>query len=154
MGEPAPPWARLGSLGLSVAGLGVSAYLAVDHFTSRPVLACPATAVVNCEKVTTSPQSVLLGIPVALYGLVFFVAMVALTLPYAWRDERLARARVGAAALGVVSVFYLVGVELFAVDAICLWCTAVHVITIVLFAILVFAMAVRQPVEAGRGNRR
>jgi uncharacterized membrane protein len=136
-----PAWARTGTLGLSLAGLAVSVYLTIDHFGTRSVLACPANATVNCEKVTTSSYASVLGIPVALYGLVFFVAMVALTLPYAWRDPRLRPVRLGAALVGVAWVVYLVGVELFAVDAICLWCTAVHVITVALFAILAFATA-------------
>src|SRR5262245_11290452 len=139
-----PAWARTGTLGLSVAGLAVSIYLTVDHFTSSPVLACPATAAVNCEKVTTSPYASVLGIPVALYGLVFFAAMVALSLPYAWRDPGLRPVRLGAAVVGVAWVVYLVGVELFAVGSICLWCTAVHVITVALFAVLAFATALER----------
>jgi uncharacterized membrane protein len=137
----APGWARTGSLGLAGVGLALSVYLTVDHFTTRPVLACPATATVNCEKVTTSSYASVLGIPVAIYGLVFFVAMVALTLPFAWRDPRLRPVRLGAAGVGVASVVYLVGVELFGVDALCLWCTAVHVVTFALFAVLAFAAA-------------
>jgi uncharacterized membrane protein len=95
-----PAWARSGTLGLSVAGLAVSVYLTVDHFTTRPVLACPATATVNCEKVLTSSWANVLGIPVALYGLVFFIAM---TWPSAWRDPRLNPVRLGAAAVGVAA---------------------------------------------------
>jgi uncharacterized membrane protein len=146
MAEPVTPsWARTGTLGLSVAGLAVSVYLTVDHFTTRSVLACPATATVNCTKVTTSSYASVLGIPVALYGLVFFAAMVALTLPYAWRDPRLRTVRLGAAVVGVAFVVYLVGAELFGVGAICLWCTAVHVITVAIFAVLAFAMALERP---------
>ena len=138
---PEPAWSRYGTLGLSVAGLAVSLYLTIDHFTTSPVLACPATAAVNCQKVLTSPSAVVLGIPVALYGLVFFLAMVALTLPYAWRYPGLRRVRLPASLVGVASVLYLIGVELFTVGSICLWCTAVHVITIALFAMFAFTMA-------------
>jgi uncharacterized membrane protein len=42
-------------------------------------------------------------------------------------------------------VFFLVWAELFRIDAICLWCTAVHVITVVLFGVLVFAAALTPP---------
>ena len=139
-----PAWARTATLALSVAGLAVSVYLTVDHFTTRSVLACPATASVNCAKVTTSAYASVLGIPVALYGLVFFVAMVALTLPYAWRDPRLRSVRLGAAVVGVAFVVYLVGAELFGVGAICLWCTAVHVITVAIFGVLAFAVALER----------
>jgi uncharacterized membrane protein len=38
-------------------------------------------------------------------------------------------------------VLYLVYVELFVLDAICLWCTVVHVLSIALFAIIALGMA-------------
>ena len=71
----APRWARLGSLILPLAGLAVSAYLTVEHYSSSTTLACPETGVVNCVKVTTSSYSTLVGVPVALLGLLFFAAM-------------------------------------------------------------------------------
>jgi uncharacterized membrane protein len=135
----APAWARLGTLGLSLAGLAVSVYLTVEHYTASTTLACPESATVNCQKVTTSPQSIIAGVPVAVLGLVFFVAMVGLTLPVVWASDRrgVRLARLGAAVVGVLMVFYLLYAELFKVDAICLWCTVVHVITVALFAVLV-----------------
>ncbi len=41
--------------------------------------------------------------------------------------------RLAGALAGVAMVVYLVFVELFEIDAICLWCTAVHVLTVVMF---------------------
>ena len=46
----------------------------------------PGSGAINCEKVTTSPQSYVFGIPVAMLGLVFFVPMLVLCLPAAWRS--------------------------------------------------------------------
>jgi uncharacterized membrane protein len=139
----APRWASLGSLLLSLAGLVVSAYLTVEHYTASTTLACPDTGVVNCQKVTTSPQSELLGLPVALLGLLFFAAMVATTVAVMWRTPSLAvrRTRIGLTLLGVAFVIYLIFVELFVVDAICLWCTAVHVITFALFTVVTLGAA-------------
>jgi uncharacterized membrane protein len=45
------------------------------------------------------------------------------------------RARVGAAVAGILMVLYLVYTELFTLDALCLWCTAVHGITFLLFVV-------------------
>jgi uncharacterized membrane protein len=39
-------------------------------------------------------------------------------------------------------VLYLVWIELFRVGAICLWCTAVHAFTIVLFAVVLWHTSV------------
>jgi uncharacterized membrane protein len=128
---------------LSVAGLLVSAYLTVEHYSASTTLACPNTGVVNCQKVTTSAQSSFLGAPVALLGLLFFVAMVAATLPAVWRWTwpAVRYTRVGLTVLGVGFVIYLIYAELFLLDAICLWCTAVHVLTFALFAVVALGTA-------------
>lgn len=149
-----PQWVAPMALVLAVAGLAVSAYLTVEHYTASTTLACPDTGVVNCQKVTTSSQSHVFGIPVAVLGLVFFAAMTALNLPRLWRtpDRRLHLVRLTIAAVGVVSVLYLLGVELFVVDAICLWCTAVHVLTVALFAVITVGAALT-PATGGTAGR-
>lgn len=150
-----PRWVAPAALALAVAGLVVSAYLTVEHYTASTTLACPETGVVNCQKVTTSAQSHVFGIPVAVLGLVFFAAMTALNLPRLWRTppRALHLARLAAATIGVVTVLYLLGVELFVVDAICLWCTAVHVLTVALFAVVALAAAVTPAAAAGPARR-
>ena len=139
----APRWIAPAALTAAAAGLAVSAYLTIAHYTQTVTLACPATATINCEKVTSSAQSELLGIPVAVLGLVFFAAMSALAIPAAWRPgrPRLRLARLGVAALGVCFVARLVYAELFEIDAICLWCTVVHVLAVALFAITALGTA-------------
>lgn len=125
--------ARWIALAASVVGLAVSTYLTVEHYDSSVSFACPQTATINCEKVTTSSYSVIAGIPVAVLGLAFFVAMTVL-LVLSTRDGLTALLRLVGAVVGVVMVLWLVYVELFEVSAICLWCTAVHALTLVLFA--------------------
>jgi uncharacterized membrane protein len=136
-----PLWMQLSTLALSLGGLGVSLYLTVAHYATAVALACPDTGVINCEKVTTSPQSVVFGVPVALLGLIFFVFMAAMTTPWAWRAAwpALRWARLGSLIAGIGFVVYLVYTELFTLDAICLECTTVHVITLALFALVVYA---------------
>jgi uncharacterized membrane protein len=142
----APPWVQLTTLALSLGGLGVSLYLTVAHYTTPVTLSCPDTGIFNCEKVTTSPESVLFGIfPVAVIGLAFYVFMVAVNSPWAWRAHwpALRWARLGALAAGVAFVLYLIYTELFTLDAICPWCTSVHVITLLLFVLVVSTGTVR-----------
>ena len=128
-------WVRVAAPLLCLAGLGVSLYLTIAHYNAKVILACPATGIVNCAKVTESPQSAILGVPVALLGLLYFVAITPLHLPAAWRSESnlLRRARVGAAVAGILMVLYLIYTELFTLDALCLWCSAVHGITFLQF---------------------
>ncbi len=154
-GELAPPvappaWRVAVSLLLSLAGLGVSIYLTVDHFAKIPP-ACSDTGIVNCLKVTTSAQSYFLGIPVAVLGLCFYVVMVAINLPVAWRatDRRVHVARFALISVGMAFALYLVSAELLIIGNICLWCTSVHVVTFCLFVLIVSTV----PSMLGWGRR-
>jgi len=143
--QPAAPplWFQLTTWILSLAGLGVSIYLTIAHYNTALTLACPATSTINCEKVTTSPESIVFGIPVAVLGLAFYVFLAVVNSPWAWRITwpPLRWARVGSVVVGILFVLYLVYAELFSIGAICLWCTSVHVITFALFVLIMFSAA-------------
>jgi uncharacterized membrane protein len=136
-----PRWPGLVGTVLSLLGLGVAGYLTYEHFTSSSTLACSDNGVVNCLKVTTSSYSAVAGVPVAVLGLVFFAVMLVLQLPAVWRrpEPAVRLSRLAWAVVGLGTVLYLLYAELFAIDAICLWCTSVHVLTLVLFGTTVFA---------------
>jgi uncharacterized membrane protein len=144
-----PRWLPLTTTLLALAGLAVAGYLTVEHYTAATTLACPETGVINCQKVTTSAQSTVAGIPVALLGLLFFAAMTPACLGPAWRSPHPAIrwGRTVSALAGVGFVCYLVYAELFVLDAICLWCTAVHVITVALFAVIAWGTAILEPAD-------
>ena len=63
----------------SLAGLAISIYLTVVHYSTVP-LACPASAVVNCEQVLSSRYAVIgdTGLPTSAAGIVWFAVSVAL----------------------------------------------------------------------------
>jgi uncharacterized membrane protein len=134
------------SLGLSILAVGLTAYLTVTHYTDPTALACPNTGIVNCTAVTTSTWSVFLGAPVALLGLLWALAMTALNSPWAWCSSVtwLEPVRLAMSGSGAVAVLYLVYIELFRVDALCLWCTAVHVSAIALFALNLIARSSKE----------
>jgi uncharacterized membrane protein len=131
------------SLGLSLTALAIGSYLTVTHYTDPAALACPDTGIVNCTLVTTSSWSVLLGVPLAVLGLVWAAAMTALTVPWAWhaRARWIDLTRVVLSGAGAAMVLYLVYVELFRIGAICLWCTAMHVTAVCLFAVILAGRA-------------
>ena len=95
-------WQPITTLLLATFGLGVSTYLTITHF-DKVVLVCSDNGAINCAKVTTSPQSYVFGIPVAMLGLAFFVPMILLCLPAAWRsaDRRIHLARLMLSVTGV-----------------------------------------------------
>jgi len=144
-----PVWAWPLSLLASLAGVGVSVYLTVVHYNTHVTLACSSTGLINCERVTTSPQSEVSGIPVAVLGVVWFAVMLVMSTPWSWRAPGPAIwvARVAWTVGGVGMVLHLLYAELFQIDAICLWCTAVHALVLVLFAIVAFATSLARVAE-------
>ncbi len=138
----APRWLQITTLVLSLAGLADSIYLTYAHYTSASNLACSDKGVINCAKVTTSPESIVFGVfPVAVLGLAFFVFMVAVNTPWAWRAQlpAIRWARLGSVIVGIGFVLYLVYTEVITLGSICLFCTYAHVITLLLFGLIVFA---------------
>jgi uncharacterized membrane protein len=137
-------WLQLTTFVLALAGLGVSTYLTIAHFTQATLAGCSETSgLVDCTKVTTSAQSYVFGIPVAVLGLAFYVFAVAIMSPWAWRAQRreIHLARIAAMVAGIGFVLYLLYAELFIIGNICLYCTSVHVITFVLFVLVMFSAA-------------
>jgi uncharacterized membrane protein len=133
-----PRWLPGVTTAIAVVGLAVAAYLTLAHFTSPDVLACSDSGFVNCAKVTTSKESNVLGIPVALLGLGWWIAMLALSLPAAWRSGNpwLHRARLALAVAGMGFVLWLLYVEFVILHGVCAWCTVIHVLTFAMFAIV------------------
>lgn len=142
-GTGAAPWLQLTTFALALAGLGVSIYLTIAHFTEAVLAGCSESGLVNCTKVTTSPQSYVFGIPVAVLGLAFYLFAAAIMSPWAWRAARreIHLLRIASLVIGMGFVLYLLYAELFIIGSICLYCTSVHVITFVLFVLTMFAAA-------------
>lgn len=127
-------------LGFALIGAGVAIYLTTVHYEQVPLL-CSSQGLVNCERVTSSSYSVVPGttLPITVPGIAWFVvigglALVGLRAPRRW----LRIAELAWAALGMLTVLYLLYAELVVLHTICLWCTVVHV---VIFASLLVAIA-------------
>lgn len=139
--RPKPCWPGLVGTLASIGGLGIAGYLTYEHYTGSSSLVCSDKGIVNCLEVTTSTYSKVAGVPVAVLGLIFFVVMLVLQLPVMWNrpGSAIRTARITWAVIGLGTVVYLLYAELFKIDAICLWCTAVHVLTLVVFVSTVLA---------------
>jgi len=139
----APRWVRWTTRSAVVLAIGVAIYLTIAHFSSPSVLACPDTGVIDCAKVTTSSYSTFLGVPVAILGLAYFLFQGLLALPFAWRSTTLGYIRLATAGLGVCFVLYLIYAEI-QIGSICLYCTSIHILTIVYFLVLLYSQVTYQ----------
>lgn len=112
---------------LSAAGVGVSAYLTYAKVASSISSVCNVNAFVNCEVVLVSPYSSFFGIPTATVGLVGFLILLVLFLLAFRGRERIGRWPVDTwlvlfAALGALAGLGLTFIEVFVIQAICLFC--------------------------------
>jgi uncharacterized membrane protein len=124
---------RITLLVLSVLGLAVASYLTYVHYAGiKP--AC--TAGESCTKVQTSVYSKLAGVPVALIGLLGYIAIVGSLL--APEGERTRLATMAFTLLGFGFSAYLTYRELFSIHAICEWCASSAVIMTVLMCLSVW----------------
>jgi uncharacterized membrane protein len=123
---------RLAALLASVAGIGISVYLTVLHYVGV-VPGCPVSGPINCEAVLSSSYAVIAGtsLPTSAAGIAWFAVSAAL-----W-TRPIGGLHLAWSGLGLVTVLYLVFVEIVRLGVICLWCTAAHalVVAIVLIAI-------------------
>ena len=78
---------------LALAGVLTSGYLAVSHYRVYADISyksfCAISRSINCDTVSQSPYSILLGVPVPVWGIIGY-AFFLLFLPIAWkhRDEK------------------------------------------------------------------
>ncbi len=124
----------------AIIGAGIAIYLTTVHYDANVPLVCSAQGLVNCELVTSSKYSVVPGtsIPITIPGLFWFAVSAGLAIAAIRSSQRWIRqAQLGWTILGMLTVLYLVYVELVLLHTICLWCTGVHV---VIFASLLVAI--------------
>ncbi len=141
-------WQPAVTLFLSLIGLVGSIYLTISHFDTHISLVCPDLG--PCNKILTSNTSHFLGIPVPVLGLLYFVPMTVLCLPALWRtaDKRVHWVRLILSVLGAGMIIYLFIEELFVLQALCLWCSIIHLVGFLLFVII----AISTPGLLGAGS--
>ncbi|BCL83275.1 vitamin K epoxide reductase family protein [Ktedonobacteria bacterium brp13] len=137
-------WAQISLLVLSLIGVGVSIYLDVAHYEKAPV-ACSNSGIINCERVLNSVYGSIphTNIPISIPGLLFFLAFACLALLswLVWPERKiLVIGEVVLAALGLLTAFYLVFVELVYLHNICAWCTSLHIIIFISLLIAVYQL--------------
>ncbi len=111
---------------LSLAGFFVSLYLWFWKLGLVGSLSCGTGG--GCESVQTSPYAVILGVPVALYGVLGYLVLLAVSLVGVqprWADRREPTlVLVGLSGAGVAFTAYLTYLEAAVIHAWCRWCLA------------------------------
>jgi uncharacterized membrane protein len=149
-------WLPRTVLVLCVLGFADSGYQVYTHFSGTGLLGC-STSTDPCVLDQNSIYAWVFGIPVAVYGLAFFAFMIVICSPWAWRSRLrvIRQARTAAVVTGMIFVLYLIYREVISLGRICPYCTSVHVITVLLFGLLMYDVAgsgLPRPVTAGEAS--
>jgi uncharacterized membrane protein len=138
---------------LAYAGFVVSAYLTIVHYRGY---VSPCYVVQGCETVQTSRYSVVLGVPVALagalfFGLLFYLAVGLLRRPTLW----LVRAFKVLASLGALAMIPLFLLQAIVLKAFCSYCLVTEVLMVSIWIVSFVPTAPERsggPLEAGAGG--
>ncbi|MEM0350105.1 MAG: vitamin K epoxide reductase family protein [Candidatus Caldarchaeum sp.] len=118
---------------VSLMGLFLSIYLTL----LPPPQFCEISSFLSCDTVLSSPYAKFLGVPTAFYGVVWFAAAASLSM-LANNSKRFEKLVLGWSVVGVAAVALLVYVELGLIGAVCILCTAAHVLTVTVAALSLY----------------
>lgn len=130
---------------LALAGIFISLYLTLYKIGVIGELSC---SIGSCETVNTSKWSRFMGLPVAAWGLLFYLDVFVVALVGTMRrfefEPAISLVLVGEAAVGVLFSAWLTYLELGVIHAICIWCvTSACLVTLILLTTIADLREVR-----------
>jgi len=124
-------WVVFTALAAVLVGFADSLYLTVSHYQQ----VIPPCTIAGCETVLTSRFSTMYGLPISLIGLVGYAVIGFLLLWYLdKKDVRVLPWIAGLAALSLAVSVVLVYLQLFVLNAVCIYCVVSAATATVLFA--------------------
>lgn len=134
-------------VGAAIAAVSTSQHLRLRQRGFEEASFCAISERINCDIVNASSYSEAAGVPVAWWGLAFYVVAAGMAL-FAAFSRRDARATVMVAwalsAAGILSNLYLGYVAVAIIGAVCIECLAMYAATLALF--ILFWVALRVPI--------
>lgn len=121
---------------VSLCGILVATYLTLYKMGIIGTLSC---SVGHCEVVNSSKWAVLVGAPVAAWGVAFYVATFVVAMlslqPRFAGSIRISQLLLAMTGWGVLFSGWLTYLELFVIHAICIWCVASAILVAILFSL-------------------
>lgn len=123
---------------LSLIGLADSLYLTVKHYTHSDI---NCSIFNGCDLVTTSTYSTILGAPVALLGIIFYGLIFAFVLMHSrLRSKKSLISLLSISSIGFLMSMWFVYVQVFILEAICLYCVVSAGISTTIFILSAIMM--------------
>lgn len=123
----------VGILILSFFGLADALYLAQHELSGTPLL-CNIQNLSGCNIVANSPYAYIFGIPIAEFGVLFYVLLFILAaLELVLFDRLIRRVLQGVSLVCILASLYFLMLQVFFIGAFCIYCSASAVVTLLIF---------------------
>jgi uncharacterized membrane protein len=120
---------------LALIGLADSLYITGSEVTDTP-LVCGINGLSGCNVVAQSPYAQLFGIPLGVYGVAFYALLfilAALPLVFKYRGAEMILFILTAG--GAVSSLIFIGIQVFLIKALCIYCLVSAAVSFLAFAV-------------------
>jgi len=134
-------------LGATLAALSTSQYLRIQHEGFEKESFCVISETINCDVVNASSYSEFLGVPIAWWGLIYYLLLFGMSLYVLLsREDRRATASISwfMSVGGILYSAYLAYISFAVLKVVCIECLGMYLANILLFVFLFISM--RMPV--------
>lgn len=132
-----PKWVPIVLLVVAIIGFADATYLTVEHFQN----VIPPCTIGGCETVLTSQYSSVAGIPVSLFGAVYYLVMAILLIVFLDAKKELAiRSSSLLSILGGIASIYFIILMVFVIKEFCQYCALSALTSLTLFAFSVYIL--------------
>lgn len=117
---------------ISLVGFADSAYLTIDHYYTIPL---PCTLTHGCETVLTSPYAMVGPIPLALFGVAYYLIVMFFAL-YIYTDNTVSNKHIfpllALTLVGFLMSVIFISIQIFIIHALCMYCALSALCTVLL----------------------
>ncbi len=132
-----PRWIPIVLLIVALIGFADATYLTVEHYLNK----IPPCSIGGCETVLTSPYSQVFGIPVSLFGSIYyFVIVLTLFMYFDTKKEIFLRFPMTLSFLGMLFSLWFMIIMAFVIQAICPYCIVSAVTSTTIFIVSLYIL--------------
>ena len=134
---PVPRWIFWTLAATSLVGFADAMFLSIQHFQNTIP---PCVLFTGCETVTTSPYALIAGVPIAVLGALFYLAILVLSLVSLDRGARslILKILVIFSSIGFLFTLWLLYLQLFVIHALCIYCILSCLTSTLIFILSLF----------------
>ncbi len=123
---------------LAILGFIDATYLTVEFFSGGNVV---CGLIEGCEQVLSSDYSSMFGIPLSLIGVIYYIIISIFAFIFSVnRDVKILKTILLITSLGFIASIYFVYLQLFVINAICIYCVTSAIITTTLLILSIVSV--------------